>query len=226
MIAEDGLRLDIPAVLGTRLGCLICGQVCVRGAIKCSTKRHRICPTCAKRYVQMQLEILEHSMDKFREFTKNAGRFKCVETACTGVIRSEDLTHALDLAELSQIVEWACKATNAKKVEDGDFLGMDGDGSLVFLFPNAVMCKHCYLGPFEPSGCEDMNTHQGMVTPGSTAPVNNSCPECGWFGAVRGQWLPWDGILRTRRDPETISSEDQVNGHHNPPASPPEVVLD
>ena len=165
-----------------------------------------MCPSCAKGYIGQQLEVLDHSVNKFRELTKNSGRFRCAEGSCSGIIRSEDLVDALDIATLSKVVEWACKALNAKRVEDGDFLGMDSAGSTVFLFPNAVMCKRCFLGPIEPAGCEDMNTHQGVVMPGSTAPVNNSCPECGWFGADRGQWLPWDGILRTRKTPEQVSN--------------------
>ena len=78
------------------------------------------------------------------------------------------------------------------------FLGMDGSGALYYLFPNAVMCKQCFLGPIEPAFCDDMAAHHGVVMHGSQKPVNNSCPRCGWFGSDRSQRLERDGILRTK----------------------------
>ncbi|EOD33649.1 hypothetical protein EMIHUDRAFT_229368 [Emiliania huxleyi CCMP1516] len=62
---------------------------------------------------------------------------------------------------------------------------------LALLVPNGRMCGRCSYGPVELEACNDLLAHHGERRPGSSAPVNNACPQCGWFAPSIEMWPRW-----------------------------------
>jgi len=57
----------------------------------------------------------------------------------------------------------------------------------------AFQCPECGFGPIDHGHCDDLGAHQMEVMSGATKPVDNRCPECGFFAFSIEQWEDWNG---------------------------------
>jgi hypothetical protein len=181
-----------------RIGdCIVCGDQYSSRGIICSAEAHRLCKKCLAGYVEHQVQVLKDgSTDKFRELTNKGGRLACAERACNGILHTDAMFHLIEWGLLGTLAAWAAKAHIARQVGEGLNLGTNGEGALGALFPNALMCPKCLTGPVLAAYCDDMEAHHGQLFAGCSAPVDNSCKHCGWFGATKQQWVPWDQVIR------------------------------
>jgi hypothetical protein len=171
-----------------------------RGLV-CSANAHRLCKTCLAGYVKRRVDVLEHgSTDKFRELTDKGGRLTCAEPSCNGILHTDAMFDLIEWDLLGALAAWAAKASLARLANEGQNLGVNGEGALLALFPNSVMCPICLTGPVEPAYCDDMEAHHGQLFAGCSAPIDNSCKGCGWFGATKQHWIRWDGVIRYAKD--------------------------
>ena len=61
---------------------------------------------------------------------------------------------------------------------------------LALMVPNGRMCRRCHFGPVELQNCSDLTAHHGEMRHGNM-PVNNACPQCGWFAEDFSRWPLW-----------------------------------
>merc|ERR1719359_2194785 len=71
---------------------------------------------------------------------------------------------------------------------------------LMSVFPDARQCGHCHYGPIIHEHCGDLTTHHGQVLSGSSTPLDNACPRCGWFRPSINEWPRWDPNRLTAED--------------------------
>lgn len=74
----------------------------------------------------------------------------------------------------------------------------------------AYQCPECGFGPIDHGHCEDLQAHQDEVMDGATKPVDNRCPECGFFAYNIEQWDDWNGKVHVNFLPmRTKSPQDE-----------------
>jgi len=59
--------------------------------------------------------------------------------------------------------------------------------------PSPRRCAHCWFGPVDHTGCNNLASHHGerRGVYGAAAAVSNACPRCGWFTHNLSAWPAW-----------------------------------
>ena len=193
----------------TDQACVICLEVDEDDSPRVACMEdHKLCASCLSTYVTTKAEELKRTpyLAAKAETAEIAGDLATLERlagACCCPLRGYGCNAApLGDCTLAQHVSASVFQTYleakallpvAKKVE----MVLQEGAELALLVPNGYMCRRCHYGPVELEACSDLLAHHGELRGGSTIPLSNACPQCGWFAEDISQWPRWTPTARS-----------------------------
>lgn len=189
--------------------CVVCYEE-LAGSPLCCEAGHGLCGECAGAYVREKISALKTTdliaakanvamaTNDARLAEQLAGCIHCPlgGHGCNSPpYDDKTLAVVLSVDDFAELVQAKILLPAARKIQQA----LQERNELASMLPNARQCGRCCYGPIMLTGCSNLTTHHGeragmpggLSGGGDTAPIDNSCPRCGWFRAEAAYWPPW-----------------------------------